>query len=76
MRINSWKRLRGAPRFRDADDRSRISRFNPLSACWLLTLAIVVVAFLSIALLNRDVALVAIGAMLGGMIYSTVRALA
>jgi chromate transport protein ChrA len=40
------------------------------------TLAIAVVAFLLIAFLKRDVALVAIGAMLGGIIYSTVRALA
>jgi chromate transporter len=39
------------------------------------TLAIAVVAFLLIAFLKRDVALVAIGAMLGGIIYSTVRAL-
>ena len=40
------------------------------------TLAIAVVAFLLIAFLKRDVALVAIGAMLGGIIYSTVRACA
>jgi len=40
------------------------------------TLAIAVVAFLLIAFLKRDVALVAIGAMLGGIIYSTVRAYA
>ena len=37
--------------------------------------AISVVAFLLIAFLKRDVALVAVGAMLGGVIYSTVRAL-
>src|SRR6266516_1543705 len=40
------------------------------------TLAIAVVAFLLIALLRRDVALVAIGAILGGIIYSSIRALA
>src|SRR6266571_3930611 len=40
------------------------------------TLAIAVVAFLLIALLKRDVALVALGAMLGGIIYSSIRALA
>jgi chromate transporter len=40
------------------------------------TLAIAVVAFLLIAFLKRDVALVAIGAILGGIIYSTVRAYA
>src|SRR5438132_1506333 len=39
------------------------------------TLAIAVVAFLLIALLRRDVALVAIGAILGGIIYSSIRAL-
>jgi chromate transporter len=37
-------------------------------------IAISVVAFLLIVLLKRDVALVAIGAMLGGIIYATVRA--
>src|SRR5438874_2716366 len=37
--------------------------------------AIAVVAFLLIALLRRDVALVAIGAILGGIIYSSIRAL-
>src|SRR5881392_1991344 len=37
---------------------------------------IAVISFLLIALLKRDVALVAIGAMVGGIIYSTVRALA
>src|ERR1700756_5460878 len=40
------------------------------------TLAIAVVAFLLIAFLKRDVALVAVGSMLGGTIYSTIRALA
>jgi len=35
-----------------------------------------VVAFLLIAFLKRDVALVAIGAILGGIVYSTVRAYA
>jgi chromate transporter len=35
-----------------------------------------VAAFFLIALLKRDVALVAVGAMLGGVIYSTVRSLA
>ncbi|PYL61516.1 MAG: hypothetical protein DMF24_06990 [Verrucomicrobia bacterium] len=39
-------------------------------------IAISVVAFLLIVLVKRDVALVAIGAMLGGIIYATVRALA
>jgi chromate transporter len=38
--------------------------------------AIALAAFLLIAFLKRDVALVAIGAMLGGVIYSTIRALA
>jgi chromate transporter len=40
------------------------------------TIIIAVVAFALIAFLKRDVALVAIGAMLGGIIYATVRALA
>jgi len=40
------------------------------------TVGIAVISFLLVALLKRDVALVAIGAMLGGIIYSTVRALA
>src|SRR6266567_5173892 len=40
-----------------------------------ITVAISVAAFLLIAFLKRDVALVAVGAMLGGVIYSTVRAL-
>src|SRR5438309_2703340 len=40
------------------------------------TIAIALVAFVLIAFLKRDVALVAIGAILGGIIYSTVRALA
>ncbi len=39
------------------------------------TLAIAVVAFLLIAFLKRDVALVAISAMLGGIIYASIRAL-
>jgi chromate transporter len=38
------------------------------------TLAIAVVAFLLIAFLKRDVALVAIGAMLGGIVYSSIHA--
>lgn len=41
-----------------------------------VTVAISTVAFLLIAFLKRDVALVAIGAMVGGIIYATVRALA
>ncbi|MBO0695976.1 MAG: chromate efflux transporter [Verrucomicrobia bacterium] len=40
------------------------------------TIAIAFVAFLLISLLKRDVALVAIGAMLGGIIYSGIRAFA
>jgi chromate transporter len=40
------------------------------------TVGIAVAAFLLIAFLKRDVALVALGAMLGGVIYSTIRALA
>jgi len=40
------------------------------------TVGIAVISFLLIALLKREVAFVAIGAMLGGIIYSTVRALA
>src|SRR6184192_925479 len=38
--------------------------------------AIAAIAFLLIAFLKRDVALVAIGAMLGGVVYATIRALA
>jgi chromate transporter len=38
------------------------------------TVGIAVISFLLIALLKRDVALVAIGALLGGMIYSSIRA--
>jgi chromate transporter len=41
-----------------------------------VTVAIAVVAFLLIAFLKRDVALVAVGAMLGGIIYSSIRAFA
>jgi chromate transporter len=41
-----------------------------------VTVGIAVAAFLLIAFLKRDVALVALGAMLGGVIYSTARALA
>src|ERR1043165_9915506 len=41
-----------------------------------VTVSISVIAFLLIALLKRDVALVAIAAMLGGIVYATVRALA
>jgi chromate transporter len=40
------------------------------------TVGIAVISFLLIVLLKRDVALVAVGAMLGGIIYSTIRALA
>ena len=39
------------------------------------SIAIAIAAFLLIAFLKRDVALVAIGAMLGGIVYSTIRAL-
>jgi chromate transporter len=41
-----------------------------------VTIAISVVAFLLIAFLKRDVALVAIGAMLGGIVYAGVRGFA
>jgi chromate transporter len=41
-----------------------------------VTVGIGAVAFLLVALLKRDVALVAIGAMLGGLIYATIRAIA
>jgi chromate transporter len=41
-----------------------------------ITVAISVAAFLLIAFLKRDVALVAVGAMVGGIIYASVRALA
>src|SRR5215468_4979245 len=41
-----------------------------------ITVAISAAAFLLIALLKRDVALVAIGAMVGGIVYACVRALA
>ena len=40
------------------------------------TVGIAVISFLLIALLKRDVALVAIGAILGGIIYSSIRAFA
>jgi len=40
------------------------------------TVIIEVISFLLIALLKRDVALVAIGAILGGIIYSSIRAFA
>src|ERR1700757_1071305 len=40
------------------------------------TVGIAIVAFLLIAFLKRDVALVALGAILGGIIYSSIRALA
>jgi len=39
------------------------------------TIGIAVVSFLLIAFLKRDVALVAVGAMLGGIIYSSIHAL-
>jgi chromate transporter len=38
------------------------------------TVGIAVISFLLVAFLKRDVALVAVGAMLGGIIYSTIRA--
>jgi chromate transporter len=41
-----------------------------------ITVAISVAAFLLVALLKRDVALVAVGAMVGGIIYACVRAFA
>jgi chromate transporter len=41
-----------------------------------VTVAIAVAAFLLIALLKRDVALVAVGAIIGGIIYAGMRALA
>ena len=40
------------------------------------TVAIAIIAFLLIAFLKRDVALVAIGAILGGIIYASIRAFA
>jgi chromate transport protein ChrA len=40
------------------------------------TVGIAVAAFLLIAFLKRDVALVALGAMVGGIVYSTIRPLA
>ena len=40
------------------------------------TVGIAVVSFLLIAFLKRDVALVAIGAILGGVIYSSIRGFA
>ena len=40
------------------------------------SIAIAVAAFLLIAFLKRDVALVAIGAILGGIIYASIRAVA
>ncbi len=39
------------------------------------TVGIAVISFLLIALLKRDVTFVAVGAMLCGIIYSTIRAL-
>jgi chromate transporter len=47
----------------------------PQALIGLPTIAIAMGAFLLIALLKRDVALVALGAMLGGIIYSSIRAL-
>jgi chromate transporter, chromate ion transporter (CHR) family len=41
-----------------------------------VTVAIAVAAYLLIALLKRDVALVAVGAIIGGMIYAGIRAIA
>src|SRR5438477_2903430 len=41
-----------------------------------ITVAISVAAFLLIAFLKRDVALVAVGAMVGGIVYASIRALA
>jgi chromate transporter len=41
-----------------------------------VTVAIAVVAYLLIALLKRDIALVAVGAIIGGMIYAGIRAIA
>jgi chromate transporter len=41
-----------------------------------VTIAIAVAAYLLIALLKRDVALVAVGAIIGGMIYAGIRAIA
>ena len=41
-----------------------------------VTVGIAIAAFLLIAFLKRDVALVAVGAMLGGIIYSSIRAFA
>ncbi|MGH7982956.1 MAG: hypothetical protein ACREFF_07395 [Candidatus Udaeobacter sp.] len=41
-----------------------------------VTVGIAAVAFFLVALLKRDIALVAIGAMLGGIIYVSIRALA
>jgi chromate transport protein ChrA len=40
------------------------------------TVGIAVISFLLIAFLKRDVALVAVAAMLGGIIYSSIRAFA
>jgi chromate transporter len=40
-----------------------------------MSIAIAVLAFLLITFLKRDVALVAVGAIVGGMIYASVRAL-
>jgi hypothetical protein len=41
-----------------------------------ITVGISLVAFVLIAFIKRDVALVAVGAMVGGIIYASVRALA
>jgi chromate transport protein ChrA len=41
-----------------------------------VTVAIAVAAYLLIALLKRDVALVAVGAIIGGIIYAGIRAIA
>ncbi len=41
-----------------------------------LAVGIAVISFLLIAFLKSDVALVAVGAMLGGIIYSSIRAFA
>jgi hypothetical protein len=55
----------------DAAVKRKIAIATPLS-----TIGIAVAAFLLIAFLKGDVALVAIGAMLGGIIYSSIRGFA
>ena len=71
---NSGVPRRGQRRSR-RHHRSRLAQPDSGSTCRLASCAISVTSFLLIAFLKRDVALVAVGAMVGGIIYASVRAL-